>query len=106
MNHHNHRSREELDRRRIDRALAGLEDAVRRCRDEDVRYGTGISAALSFLELRADEKWPFEQFRQALEDPGMDGTKPEVRWQTLTASLNAIKRAVGRGGAATADRRQ
>jgi hypothetical protein len=45
-------------------------------------------------------------FRQALEDPGMDGTKPEVRWQTLTASLNAIKRAVGRGGAATADRRQ
>jgi hypothetical protein len=104
MNHHNHRSREELDRRRIDRALAGLEDAVPRCRDEDVRYGTGISAALSFLELRVDEKWPFEQFR--LEDPGMDGTKPEVRWQTLTASLNAIKRAVGRGGAATADRRQ
>jgi hypothetical protein len=94
MNQRNHRSREEQDRRRIDRALAGLEDAVRRCRDEDVRYGTGISAALSFLELRADEKWLFEQFRKALEDPGMEGPKPEARWQMLSASLNAIKRVV------------
>jgi hypothetical protein len=42
--------------------------------------GTGISAAVSFLELRADEKWPFEQFRKALKDPGMEGTKPEGRW--------------------------
>jgi hypothetical protein len=49
-----------------------------------------------FLELRADQKWPFEQFRKALEDPGMEGTKPEARWQMLNASLNAIKRAVRR----------
>jgi hypothetical protein len=83
------KTEEELKRSNIDRALAGLEDAVRRCRDEDVRYGTGVSAALSFLELRADEKWPFEQFRKALEDPGMEGTKPEARWQVLNASLNA-----------------
>jgi len=89
---------EKLERSRIDRALAGLEDAVRRCRGEDVRYGTGISAALSFLELRAEEKWPFEQFRKALEDPGMEGTKPKARWQVLNASLNAIKRAVRRQG--------
>jgi hypothetical protein len=94
MSRPNHRSREELERRRIDRALAGLEDAVRRCRDEDVRHGTGVSAALSFLELRADEKSPFEQFRKAIEDPGMEGTKQEARWQVLKASLNAIKRAV------------
>jgi hypothetical protein len=94
MNQHSH---EELERSRIDRALAGLEDAVRRCREEDVRYGTGISAALSFLERCADEKWPFEQFRKALEDPGMEGTKPEARWQMLNASLNAIKRVVQSG---------
>jgi hypothetical protein len=92
-----HRTPEELERSKIDRALAGLEDALRRCRAEDVRYGTGISAALSFLEFRANEKWPFEQFRKALEDPGMDGTKPEARWQMLNASLNGIKRAVGHG---------
>jgi hypothetical protein len=90
-------TKEELERSRIDRALARLEDALRRCRTEDVRYGTGISAALSFLELRADEKWPLEQFREALAEPGMEGTKPEARWQMLNASLNAIKRVVGRG---------
>ena len=83
MNQHSHRSREELERRRIDRALAGLEDAVRRCRDEDVRDGTGVCTALSFLELRADEKWPFEQFPKALEDPGMEGTKPLANAQRL-----------------------
>jgi hypothetical protein len=62
-----------------------------------VLYGTGISAALSFLERRADEKWPFEQFRKALEDPGMEGTSQEARWQMLSASLNGIKRVVRRG---------
>jgi hypothetical protein len=70
MNHHNHRSREELDRRRIDRALAGLEDAVRRCRDEDVRYGTGISAALLFWSSVLMRNGHLNSFRQALEDPG------------------------------------
>jgi hypothetical protein len=91
-------TRKDLERSQVDRALAGLEDAVRRCREEDVRYGTGISAALSFLELRADEQWPFEQFRKALEDFSTDGVKAEARWQVLNASLNGIKRAVGRGG--------
>ena len=85
---------EALERSRIARCLAALEDAVRRCRTEDVRYGAGIIAALYFLELRAEEKWPFEQFRKALEDPGMEGPKSEARWQMLNASLNAIKRAV------------
>jgi hypothetical protein len=95
MTRQNHRSREELDRRRIDRALAGLEDAVRRCRDEDVRYGTGVSAALSFLERCADEKWPFEQFRKALEDPG---TKHPEENQEVIHMAGALDLAVcGRG---------
>jgi hypothetical protein len=94
MARQDHQTRKELERRSIERPLAGLDDALRHCRDEDVRYGTGVSAALSFLELRADEKWPFQQFRKALEDPGMEGTKPEARWQVLNASLNAIERAV------------
>jgi hypothetical protein len=42
------------------------------------------------------KKWPFEQFREALEDPGMDGTKPEARWQVLNTSLDEIKRAIRR----------
>jgi hypothetical protein len=96
MNRATRPTRKDLERSRIERCLAGLEDAVNRCRTEDVRYGTGVSAALQFLEMQADEKWPFEQFREALEDPGMDGTKPEARWQVLNASLNAIKRVVRR----------
>jgi hypothetical protein len=51
---------------------------------------------LGFLERCADEKWPFEQFRKALEDCGVEEPKPEARWQMLNASLNAIKRAVRR----------
>ena len=84
---------EELERM-IGRAVARLEEALRRCRTEDVRYGLGISAALSFLELQADEKWPFEQFWHALEDFSTDGVKAEARWQALNASLNGIKRVI------------
>jgi hypothetical protein len=96
MNHPTRPSPKDLDRSRIERALAALENAVSRCRTEDVRYGTGIYAALQFLEMQAQEKWPFEQFREALEDPGMDGTKPEARWQVLNASLNAMRRVIRR----------
>jgi hypothetical protein len=48
------------------------------------------------LERHADEQWPFEQFRKALANPGMDGPKPEARWQVLNASLNGIKRVIRR----------
>ena len=75
MNHHNHRSREELDRRRIDRALAGLEDAVRRCRDEDVRYGTGISALSLFWSSVLMRNGHLNSSGRRLKIRGMDGTK-------------------------------
>jgi hypothetical protein len=52
----------------------------------------------NYLTIQQDEKWPLEQCRKALENPGMDGTTPEARWQMLNAPLNAIKRAVRRGG--------
>jgi hypothetical protein len=77
VSHDNRQTATDLKRRRIDRALVALEEALRRCREEDVRYGLGVSAALSFLERHTDEQWPFEQFRGALADPGMNGTKPE-----------------------------
>jgi hypothetical protein len=92
----NRQASKDIERRRIDRALARLEDAVSRCREEDVRYGLGVSAAVSFLALHAHEQWPFEQFRKALSDAGMDTTKPEARWQLLNASLNGIKRVIRR----------
>ena len=96
MNRDNSQAGKDVERRRIERALARLEEAVSRCREEDVRDGTGVLAALEFLALRADEQWPFEQFRKALANPGMDGPKPEARWQVLNASLNGIKRVIRR----------
>ena len=96
MNRDNSQASRDVERRRIERALARLEDAVSRCREEDVRDGTGVLAALEFLALHAREQWPFEQFKNALADPGMDGPKPEARWQLLNASLNGIKRVVRR----------
>jgi hypothetical protein len=96
MNRDNRHSSKDTHQRRIERALARLEAALRRCREEDVRYGLEISAALSFLALHADEQSPFDQFREALADPGMDGTKPEARWQALNASLNGIKQVIRR----------
>ncbi len=57
--------------------------------------GTGVFAALEFLALRADEQWPFEQFRGALANAGMDTTKLESTLANAQ-SLNAIKRVVRR----------
>ena len=66
-------------------ALAVLQDALDRCRKEDTRT-PDVFAALDFLEARAVQKWPFEQFRR-----GLDSTDPEGRWQMLNASFNGIK---------------
>jgi len=46
MNRSTRPNRKDLDRSRIERCLAGLDDAISRCRTEDVRYGTGLFAAL------------------------------------------------------------
>ena len=96
MNRDDSQASKDVERRRIERALARLEEAVSRCREEDMRDGTGVLAALEFLAVHAREQWPFEQFQNALADPGMDGPKPEARWPMLNASLNAIKRVVRR----------
>ncbi len=69
-------------------ALAVLTDALDRCRDEDMRTAE-VFAALDFLEAHANRKWPFDQFRRSL-----DSRDPEGRWQTVNASLNAVRLAV------------
>jgi hypothetical protein len=48
-----------------------------------------VFAALDFLAARTMQKWPFDQFRNALDRPNAEG-----RWQNLNASLNGIKLAV------------
>jgi hypothetical protein len=63
-------------------ALAVLEDALECCRREDMRTAE-VYSALDFLEAHAVRKWPFDQFRDALEN----STSGEGRWQVLNASL-------------------
>jgi len=75
------------------RALARLEDALARCRNEDMRMPQ-VYAALKFLEQHADRKWFFDQFRKALENDGSEGWQAEGRYQTLNTSLNGIKLAM------------
>jgi len=55
MNQSDSQAGKDVERRQIDRALARLEEAVSRCREEDVRDGIGVFAALEFLALRGDE---------------------------------------------------
>ena len=63
-------------------ALTVLQDTLDRCRKEDTRT-PDVSAALDFLEARAAQKWPFDQFRR-----GLESADPEGKWQILNASLN------------------
>jgi hypothetical protein len=85
-------SRKETETR-IDEALAVLEDALDRCRQEDMRTPE-VFAALDFLAEHAKEKRPFDQFRDALNSDGTEGWQIEGRWQVLNASLNGIKLAL------------
>jgi len=68
--------------------LAVLQDALDRCRKQDMRMAD-VFAALDFLQPRARQTWPFEQFRR-----GLESNDPEGRWQIMNASLNGIRLAV------------
>jgi hypothetical protein len=75
-------------------ALAVLNQALDRCRNEDVRTPE-VFAALDFLAASATVKWPFEQFRrELLNDAGSLFADQEGHWQVLNASLNGIKLAI------------
>ena len=75
------------------RALSVLTNALDRCREEDMRTPE-VFAALDLLAARATVKWPFDQFREALENAGSKDWEVEGRWQILNASLNGIRRVV------------
>ena len=74
-------------------ALGILTDAVDRCRKEDMRTAE-VYTALNYLTRKSGRKWPFQQFRDALDGFNKDPLQEEGRWQTLNASLNAIRLAV------------
>src|SRR5215467_14551559 len=75
-------------------AVAVLQDALDRCDRKDMRTPK-VFAALDFLAAQATVKWPFNQFRNALNGDGSKGWEREGRWQMLNASLNGITLVVG-----------
>ena len=78
----------------IGQALAVLQKALDRCREEDVRTAE-VYAALEFLGSRAAYQWPLDRFREALDNEANDGGwQSEGRAQLLNASLNGIRLAL------------
>src|SRR5262245_36762091 len=61
--------------------VAVLENALARCRDEDMQT-TEVGEALSFLEQLAQYQLPFRRFRQALRTENS-----ESRWQIMHSAL-------------------
>jgi hypothetical protein len=59
-----------------------LEEPVARCRSEDIRTAE-VYEALDFLAARTKQKWPFEQFRKALDEDAEGPWQAEGRWQML-----------------------
>jgi hypothetical protein len=77
----------------VDKALNILQSALDRCRVDDIRT-PGVYGALTFLESCSEVKWPFDDFRAAMESRRSTNQDKEARWQALNASLNGIRRSV------------
>ena len=72
------------------RCFQVLENALARGWDEDL-HTQDVDHALGFLEYRGIAKWPFEQFRKALDN----GNRKDDGHQQLLAALNEIKLTFG-----------
>jgi hypothetical protein len=72
------------------RALAAVDEAAEQSNDGPVRRTLALRFTLAFLANFAGERWPFDNFWQAI------GSKNDrARWQNANAARNAIRRAVG-----------
>jgi hypothetical protein len=72
------------------RALAAVDEAAEQSNEGPVRRTLALRFTLAFLANFAGERWPFDNFWQAI------GSKNNrARWQNANAARNAIRRAVG-----------
>jgi hypothetical protein len=73
-----------------ERALAAVDEAATRSHKGPVERTLALRFTLAFLGNFADERWPFDHFWKALQEP-----RDKERWAGVIASRNAIYRAVG-----------
>jgi hypothetical protein len=72
------------------RALAAVDEATDQSNEGPVQRTLALRFTLAFLANFAGERWPFDNFWQAI------GSKNErARWQNANAARNAIRRAIG-----------
>jgi hypothetical protein len=71
------------------RALAAIDEAADQANKGPVRRTLALRFTLAFLANFADERWPFDNFWQAIASPN-----ERARWQNSNAARNAIRRAV------------
>ena len=72
------------------RALAAVDEAADQANDGAVRRTLALRFTLAFLANFADERWPFDNFWQAI-----SSSNHRARWQNANAARNAIRRSVG-----------
>ena len=72
-----------------ERALAAVDQAADEANEGPVRRTLALRFTLAFLANFADERWPFDNFWQAIARPN-----DRARWQNANAARNAIRRLV------------
>ena len=73
-------------------ALDAVDEAAEGAKSKAIERTLGLRFALAFLANFTDERWPFDNFWQAIAKP--DG---KVRNAAVVAAQNAIHRAVKEG---------
>jgi hypothetical protein len=71
------------------RALAALDEVADRTHKGPVERTLTLRFTLAFLANFADERWPFDQFWQAIAEP-----RDKERWAMTNSARNAIRRLV------------
>jgi hypothetical protein len=72
-----------------ERALAAVDEAADQANDGPVRRTIALRFTLAFLANFADERWPFDNFWQAIAS-----SNDRARRQNANAARNAIRRSV------------
>src|SRR6476469_2110782 len=70
-----------------ERALAAVDEAAERSHDGPVERTLTLRFTLAFLANFADERWPFDQFWQAISEP-----RDKERWAMTNSARKAIRR--------------
>jgi len=71
------------------RALAAVDEATERTHHGTVERTLALRFTLAFLANFAEERWPFDQFWQAMAEP-----RDKERWAMTISARNAIHRIV------------